>query len=277
MEPGPVVGIVKPQGEPEEPQEEVQEQTQEETQGEAQASQEQAAAAVEEKPEGAADEESGAVRINKLLDEGYSPRQVKENFGFSRQAVETEIKNRTKPEGKPVFNKNGPLVEAVVGNGKPVKLGRYEVVAPESVLQASHLPDGEYRAGYLDALSMITGTARLLQVLGEAQANQIKPVVDMLSALRQEEKVAAEQARGTGQAIAQEAARDAAQGAAGAAIQYLEDKKPWLAASPDPMKAMFADVMRPMLENVMKSLTPGAEGEAGAPAGFTRRKETGDD
>ena len=195
---------------------------------------------------------------------GYSAEQCHEKFGIAKSTAYAVRAKDVEPEGKPKEKGEGPREQALAPTLKDK-----ETVVPEWLAgQVRTLYDGDERTAQVFMAGM---SIPLLGIRLFAEA--MKPFGDLLKLWQAGQADAARAAQGTGEQIAEKAAHEAALGVAG----YFEEKKPWLAASPDPFKAMFADIMRPIFENVAKSLTPGAEGEAGAPAGFTRRKETGDD
>jgi hypothetical protein len=62
-------------------------------------------------------------------------------------------------------------------------------------------------------------------------------------------------------------AREAGEAAASGVAKFFIDTKPWLAAAPDPMKAMIVDTMRPMFQQLMGQLMGGFMRGAGSITG----------
>jgi len=140
----------------------------------------------------------------------------------------------------------------------PQKLGRYDVVTPEAVLEALALQDGDYKLGFKDGVLMLLLAARLNQELAATQASQMQPMISMLSAMRQEEKEAAERARGSTLEVAREAAAEAAQGVAEAISPAFENLKASVAASsPNPMASMMASAFQPALQQLVSQAMGG--------------------
>ena len=104
----------------------------------------------------------------------------------------------------------------------PQRMGRYDVLTPEAVLQELRLQDGDYKIGFVDGIAMLLLAARLNQELATTQAQAMTPMISMLQALRAEEAQAVERAKGSSMAIANEAAQAAVSGVVG----YIEQKIP---------------------------------------------------
>ncbi len=104
----------------------------------------------------------------------------------------------------------------------PQRLGRYDVLTPEAVLEQLRLQDGDYKIGFVDGIAMLLLAARLNQELATTQAEAMTPMIKMLQTLREEERVAAERSK----ASASEAASIAAQQAVSGVVGYLEQKLP---------------------------------------------------
>ena len=201
----------------------------------------------EERPESA--------QINDYLDEGYNAKQIVE-MGFARGTVRREAVKRMKPAGTP--GKGGTqAVVKVETKPLPAESLISELVLPE-------MKDGTkqvFDAGVMYGMRSILVGVKVAQELSKMAIDQASPLIKMAQEMRASEGKAAGE-------VAREAANEAAMGVAG----YFEEKKPWLAASPDPMKALLVDMLRPVMENVIKQVTPGAAGEQSSPPGFTRRK-----
>jgi len=109
----------------------------------------------------------------------------------------------------------------------------------------------------------------ILQGLAEAQSKMTETQLNILKAAKSESG---------------EVARQAAQEAASTVAEYFEQTKPWLQSSANPMLSMMADLMKPVLHNMMNRFMPGVQGaqveQSGAgyspPAGFTYREGEND-
>ncbi len=142
----------------------------------------------------------------------------------------------------------------------PQRMGRYDVLTPEAVLQELRLQDGDYKVGFVDGIAMLLLAARLNQELATTQAQAMTPMIQMLQALRQEEREAAERAKSSSYDIAREAAHTAVSGVVG----YLEEKMP-KGPPPKDMNEMFTkrlDKMWEMMEHMMEQkMFPGSQGK----------------
>jgi hypothetical protein len=148
----------------------------------------------------------------------------------------------------PQSNASGSLVS--MKRQFPQRLGRYDVLTPEAVLQELRLQDGEYKVGFVDGIAMLLLAARLNQELATTQAEAMTPMIKMLQTLREEEKEAAERSK----ASASEAASIAAQQAVSGVVGYLEQRIP-KAPPPKDMSEMFTkriDKMWDMMDHMME-------------------------
>ena len=156
-----------------------------------------------------------------------------------------------------------------------------EALPAEYLIDMAELPDPLMCRGYKMGQLNLLVAARLLQELGRIQAGQVDPIINLVQALRLEEKSAAEAARGEGRAIAQEAAQEASQGVAGELMQALgprlaslEQKKPDIATTQNPMQGVMARSLEAIMDRMMNSLTPGSQGQQNAqsslPQGWTQ-------
>jgi len=164
------------------------------------------------------------------------------------------------------MRKNGELPPSDAGSSLvslkrqfPQRLGRYDVLTPEAVLQELRLQDGDYKIGFVDGIAMLLLAARLNQELATTQAQAMTPMISMLQALREEEREAAERAKASSYDIAREAAHTAVSGV----VSYLEEKMP-KAPPPKDMNEMFTkrlDRMWEMMEHMMEQrMFPGSQG-----------------
>jgi hypothetical protein len=171
-----------------------------------------------------------------------------------RGTVDT-VKNEMKKRGElPVASTEASLV--TLKRQFPQRLGRYDVLTPEAVLQELRLQDGDYKVGFVDGIAMLLLAARLNQELATTQAQAMTPMISMLQALREEERQAAERAKSSSLDIAREAAQDAVGGVLG----YIDQKLP---KGPPPKDAgelitKRIDKMWDMMEHMMEQrLMPG--------------------
>ena len=200
------------------------------------------------------------AEINKLLDEGYSVKQIID-LGFNRRTVYHYAKQRMKPEGNPVKGNNSANETASKGKHELMKIGSKELIPPEQALGSIRLQDGDYKLGFIDGMGTLIMAARYNQILAASQAEIITSQINLWK-----------EAKESSRDIAQEAAREAAREVAGEMVSWLAREKPWAAASPDPFKAMIADAMKPLLNNIVSAFTPKQTGETAsrtAPPGFT--------
>ena len=137
-----------------------------------------------------------------------------------RSTVDT-VKNEMKKKGElAIAGSEASLVS--LKRQFPQRLGRYDVLTPEAVLQELRLHDGDYKVGFVDGIAMLLLAARLNQELATTQAQAMTPMISMLQALREEEREAAERAKSSSLDIAREAAHDAV----GGVLSYLDQKIP---------------------------------------------------
>lgn len=103
-------------------------------------------------------------------------------------------------------------------------------------------------------------------------AEGMKPIIDLQATWQEGQAQAARAAQGSGL----EMAREAGEAAAGGVAKYFMDTKPWLSASPDPMKAMMVDSIRPIFQQLMGTLMKGfGTPAAGAPSQPQQRPSQG--
>jgi hypothetical protein len=106
--------------------------------------------------------------INRLLDEGYSVKQIID-LGFKRRTIYHYAKKRVKPENEPASgNETTPVGQTRQGKYDMMKLGSKDVIPPEAVLDVLRLPhNGDavevWRRGVLDGVGILLLGARLLK------------------------------------------------------------------------------------------------------------------
>ena len=171
------------------------------------------------------------------------------------------VKNEMKKNGElPQSNASGSLVS--MKRQFPQRLGRYDVLTPEAVLEQLRLQDGDYKIGFVDGIAMLLLAARLNQELATTQAEAMTPMIKMLQTLREEEKEAAERSK----ASASEAASLAAQQAVSGVLGYIDQKIP-KGPPPKDTSELFTkriDKMWDMMDHMMQQkMFPGYD--AGKP------------
>jgi len=159
------------------------------------------------------------VEINKLLDQGFSVKQIIA-LGFARRTAYHYAKLRLKPENDPT-NEADPLAKdatVMAGKHELMKLGARDVIPPESIVDAMVFPrDGTaldvWKNGYSSCLWQVIGIARLLQVLSAGQADIVTSQLQLWR-----------EAKDSSKEMAQEAAQQAASETAQQMAQYLDRK-----------------------------------------------------
>ncbi len=158
--------------------------------------------------------------INRLLDEGYSVKQIID-LGFKRRTVYHYAKKRVKPENEPTSgNDTAAVGQASKGKYDMMKLGSKDVIPPEAVLEVIRLPqDGEavevWRRGVMDGVGMLLLGARYSQLTAAGQAEVVKNQLDILREAKEGNKE-----------IAREAAQQAAMEMANLIIQKIPKSEP---------------------------------------------------
>jgi len=182
----------------------------------------------------------------------------------------SRVKSDMKKSGElPQSNNGGSL--ASMKRQFPQRLGRYDVLTPEGVLEQLRLQDGDYKVGFVDGIAMLLLAARLNQELATTQAEAMTPMIKMLQTLREEERVAAERSK----ASASEAASIAAQQAVNGVIGYIDQKLP---KGPPPkdtneLVTKRIDKMWDMMDHMMEQkMFPQAAGKP--PEGWEYERES---
>ncbi|WP_324664286.1 hypothetical protein VLL09_04920 [Dehalococcoides mccartyi] len=165
--------------------------------------------------------------VKRRLAEAQTPEEVEQ---IEDELIDDEkIPRGTVSRVKSDMKKCGELPQSSNGNSLismkrqfPQRLGRYDVLTPEAVLDQLRLQDGDYKVGFVDGIAMLLLAARLNQELATTQAEAMTPMIKMLQTLREEERVAAERSK----ASASEAASIAAQQAVSGIVGYLDQKLP---------------------------------------------------
>ena len=205
---------------------------------------------IREEFEGVTTEEERQQLYEKLKEEGV-------NKGY----IDRVLKRRSRSEtgtGGTRSGRTAPVVRREVDGF--LIMSPKDMVPPERALREFRLQDGDYRHGFLDGIEMMLLAARYNQILAASQAEIVRGQLEIY-----------EKSRGSAAEIARQAAAEASEKVASNVVSWLTREKPWVTASPDPFKAMIADVMRPLLDNIVSAFTPKQTGEATGttPPGFT--------
>jgi hypothetical protein len=225
--------------------------------------------------------EGKLAQIEALLRQGVTKKQLVA-AGFSESTVRKAIKQLEREGEVPAHNQAASADGSAANNHSasseadshfPMKLSAKEIIPPEVILSGIRLQDGEYKLGFVDGQKTLMAAQWIvLQQIGMLQglaAAQAETTENQLKILRQAASEGGEMAT------------QAAQQAASAVAQYLEQTKPWLQASQDPMRLMLVDLLKPILQNVLAKFIPGLQpgqveqGGAGfsPPPGFTFKEE----
>ena len=197
--------------------------------------------------------------INRLLDEGYSVKQIIE-LGFNRRTAYHYAKLRVKPENELT---SGNDTSAPSSNGRVkhemIKLGSKDVIPPEAVLDVLHLPqNGDavevWRRGVLDGVGFLLLGARYAQLTAAGQTEIVKNQLDILREAKSDSKEVA-------RAAAEEAAWRVGQQVQEVARQAAKPE------SPNPMATMFSQTIQPYFSQALSQMF-GMFGGFGAPGGM---------
>lgn len=232
-----------------------------------------------------------ADSIRRLLQQGFSPKQIKEQFGYARSTVDQVAAGVLQPENPPANHK---------GDGLPVvrKMGGgVEMVTPEAVLR--RYMDGEDDEAELRgmmklraAMLMVMDLVGIMKGEAEAHARLMDPILKLMQETRAEQDAAASRA----QASVAEAAQEAARSTLSQALPYIDQRlqaveaavgKRDIAQAPHPLQGMMARLMErslePMLEQVLRGtgVAPRQGSQPGAawsppPGWVEKRKEEKD-
>lgn len=211
------------------------------------------------------DDEPGVMeRIRDLLRQKYTPKQIKEQFGYAPRTVDQVAKDFIKPEGLPEEEKGESVLPLVLKNGKG------EVISPEAVYRQLVESDGidgerDFRAlmKWLVTIEMVQRMTQIRKGEAEAFAETIKPMLDMMEKSRQELDAAAARARESTMQIAEVAAASAAARATAHIDQRfneLKQQKADIATVQDPMKGLMARTMETLMNRVMGMMVGGQVG-----------------
>jgi hypothetical protein len=146
--------------------------------------------------------------IRNLRKQGYSARQVKEEFGYTRSTVDQVFAEFIEPEGKGEDDDK----EA----GLPVTTKGTEIITPEAIMQrlANGSQDWHLR---LEGMMLLRAAQRMnrddiemTRMQAEADATRIRPILELMKETRLEQDAAAQRARESNMEIAERTAYETA-------------------------------------------------------------------
>ena len=146
--------------------------------------------------------------IRDLMRQGYTPKQVKEHFGYARRTVDQVAAEFIEPEGKPAESSGEP--------GLPVTVKGTEIITPESIMQrlANGSQDWHLRLeGMLllrAAQKMNRDDIEMVRMQAEADAKLIEPILKLMKETREEQDAAAARAKASSEEIADRTAYETA-------------------------------------------------------------------
>jgi hypothetical protein len=194
--------------------------------------------------------------INRLLDEGYSVKQIID-LGFKRRTTYHHARMRMQPENDPSgsVQNNG---QGGKGRQELIKLSSKDVIPPEAVLDVLHLPqNGDavevWRRGVLDGVGFLLLGARYAQLTAAGQADIVKNQLDIMREAKESNKdIALEAARQVGDQLGQATLQSNQEILAALRdVAAAQGKSP----EPDPWKAMTVRLTEPMLGQAMQMLS----------------------
>ena len=199
------------------------------------------------------------AEINRLLDEGYSVKQIID-LGFKRRTAYHYAKLRVKPENEPASGSDtGTGGQTNKGKYDMMKLGSKDVIPPEAVLDVLHLPqNGDavevWRRGVLDGVGFLLLGARYSQLTAAGQTEIVKNQLDILREAKSDSK---------------EVAHAAAEEAAWRVGQQMQEVVQQAAKpeSPNPMATMFTNAIQPYFSQALGRMF-GMFGNFGVPGGI---------
>jgi hypothetical protein len=221
-------------------------------------------------------------RIRILMGQNYTPRQIKDTFGYAPRTVDQVAAEFIKPEGLP------QVEEEAAEAGLPIKLkdGKGEILSPEAVyyrLVASDGIDGErdFRAlmRWAASIEMVQRMTQIRKGEAEAFTEMTKPMLDMMEKSREELDAAAARARESSMAIAEAAAA----GAAARATMRIDERfnefkqqKADIATVQDPMKGLMARTMEGIMQRIQGMMFGGqGGGQVGPTPGLVDKRGQG--
>ena len=215
-------------------------------------------------------------QIRDLLHEGYSFRQLVDQFHFRESTIRQEMRKLVEPESKPVTVDNGRNDGLL-----PTTVKLTEIITPEAILQRYMDGDDEekelraimkFRAAILVALGLVNAA----DARNESQSKVIDATLKLMKESREEMDAAALRAK----ASVDEAVVKACEGTASRVVDYLEpriasleQKKPDIASTHNPMAGVMARSLEAIMNRMTNSLAPGGQqqnAQSSIPQGWTQ-------
>ena len=205
-----------------------------------------------------AEDESEASEIRQRIARGYNYEQLTKQFGYDPRSVRRQMDKVIPPaaEGEPTA---------------PVVYKQTEVLNPEVMLRrylnGSYEDELEFR-GMMKlraSILLVSELANIQKTMAEAEAKRLEPLLKVLREGREELDAAAARARGQSFEMAQEAA----EGAVGRVLAYIDQKLP---KPPPPrdtedvltrMLGKMTDMMMHTFESQMNPQQVGTKGPEG--------------
>ncbi len=157
--------------------------------------------------------------IRYYIGQGYDFEQLTKVLGFNPRSVRREMAKVVPPASEQGENQDSSL---------PVTVKQTEVISPEAVLR--RYMDGSYEdelelRGMMKlraSMLMVMELANIQKTMAEAEARRLEPLLKVLKESREELDAAAARARASSFEMAQEAA----EGAVGRVLGYIDQKLP---------------------------------------------------
>ena len=146
--------------------------------------------------------------IRNLRRQGYSAKQVKDEFGYARSTVDQVFAEFIEPEAK--------ALESESESGLPVTTKGTEIITPEAIMQrlANGSQDWHLR---LEGMMLLRAAQRMnrddiemTRMQAEADATRIKPILELMRETRLEQDAAAQRAKESNMEIAERTAYETA-------------------------------------------------------------------
>jgi len=158
------------------------------------------------------DEDPGVMeRIRILLRKKYTPRQIKESYGYSPRTVDQVAEEFIEPEGKGEGGEHNDRER-----GLPVTTKGTEVVTPEFIMQELANGSSDWRLR-LEGMMLLRAAQRMnrddvemTRMQAETDATRIKPILELMKETRLEQDAAAARAKESNIEIAERTAYDMA-------------------------------------------------------------------
>ena len=161
------------------------------------------------------EEETERSKIEELLDQGFTPKQIEKEWGFPYTTVYMIARKRLEPKGQPKGANGDDALERLptvlkAGSGQ-------EVISPEAIMQRYTLGDGQAGEWMLKGMMllraaqmMVLTDVEIMKGQSDAQSKAIKPILDIMEQSRKDMDAAAQRARESNVEIADRAAYETA-------------------------------------------------------------------